>query len=125
MSSPIFRPPPRSRGRAAVSPRQAASLGSAAVAFVLCLLAPAAFAAGPPEVVIRPAPQRVPPLTAEEKKRVRQAIDRGVAYLKRTQLPTGSWVVSKDDWTSGDISPSYYTAGFAGLGGLALLESGV
>jgi hypothetical protein len=105
------------------SPSQLASLASAA-ALLLGLLAPSAFGDGPPEVVIRAAPQGVPALTAEEKQRVQQAIDRGIAYLRRTQLPTGSWVVSNDA-LSGHLPPSFDGAGFAGLGGLALLESGV
>src|SRR5262249_46750219 len=79
---------------------------------------------GPPEVVIRPAPQGVPPLTAQEKKRVQQATERGIVYLRRTQLANGSWIIGKEA-VADDYSPPYYAAGFAGLGGLALLETGV
>jgi hypothetical protein len=96
---------------------------TATVVAVFCLASPT-LGADPPEVIIHPAPRRVPPQTAQEKQRVQQAVDRGIIYLKRTQLPTGSWVVGKDDWTE-DCLPSFYGAGFAGLGGLALLESGV
>src|SRR5262245_2672628 len=94
---------------------------AAAAAF---LVAPAVFAGGPPEVVIRPAPQPVKPLTAQEKKLVQDAIDRAIAYLKRTQLPTGTWIVGREGRT-GRYLPLNFAAGFAGLGGLALLESGV
>jgi hypothetical protein len=66
----------------------------------------------------------VPPLTGQEKQRVQQAIDRGVAYLKRTQLLTGSWIVGKEG-LEGRFLPLNYAAGFAALGGLTLLESGV
>jgi hypothetical protein len=67
----------------------------------------------------------VKPLTAKEKQRVQQAIDRGVAYLKATQLPTGSWIIGKEAELAGNYSPLNYAAGFAGMGGLALLESGL
>jgi hypothetical protein len=87
----------------------------------VCWLASAALGAQPPEIVIRPAPQRVKPLTEQEKKRIHDAIDRGIAYLKRTQMPTGSWIIGKE----GHLLPLNYPAGLAGLGGLALLESGV
>jgi hypothetical protein len=119
MSSPIRKSPGTSQRSMNVPSRRAAvRLASAAAA--VFLLAPAVFAVGPPEVVIRPAPQRVPPLTAQEKKRVEEAIDRGVAYLRRTQLPTGSWIIGQEHYLV-----LRNAAGFAGLGGLALLESGV
>jgi hypothetical protein len=118
MSSAIPKTP------ALVAVRQATSLGSAAAIIGMCLLAPAASGVGPPEVVIRPAPAAVPPLTAKEQRRVQEAIDRGVTYLRRTQLPTGSWIIGKEG-VADDYAPPYYAAGFAGLGGLALLESGV
>jgi hypothetical protein len=102
------------------SPRGAVRLASAGAAVML--LAPAVFAVGPPEVIIHPGPQQVAPLTAQETKRVQDAIDRGIDYLKRTQLPTGSWIIGRE---AGSGSPLSYPAGFAGLGGLALLESGV
>jgi hypothetical protein len=88
------------------------------------LLGPRALAADPPELVIRPAPQRVAPLTAQEKKRVQQAIERGIVYLRRTQLPNGSWIIGKEA-VADTYGPPYFAAGFAGLGGLALLETGV
>jgi hypothetical protein len=95
---------------------------------LVCFLAPPAFGADRPEVVIRPGPQPVVPLTAQEKKRVQEAIDRGVAYLKRTQLRTGSWIIGMEDGLEdprGRNLALHYAAGFAALGGLALLESGV
>src|SRR5262249_12676430 len=94
---------------------------------LICLLAPRGFGADPPQVVIRPAPQPLLPLTAQEKKRVQEAIDRGVVYLKRSQLRTGSWILGIE--AAGDPRGRnlalHYAAGFAALGGLALLESGV
>src|SRR5262249_23528799 len=94
---------------------------------LVCLLAPPAFGADRPEVVIRPAPQPLLPLTAQEKKRVQEAIDRGVAYLKRSQLRTGSWIlgIERAGDPRGRNLALHYAAGFAALGGLALLESGV
>jgi hypothetical protein len=90
----------------------------------LFLFAPAVVALGPPELVIRPAPQPVPPLTAQEKKRVQDAIECGVVYLKRSQLETGTWIIPREG-RGGRYLALNYAPGFAGLGGLALLESGV
>jgi hypothetical protein len=103
--------------------RPAASNTSPSVSFgtvcaLVCLLVPATLRADPPEVVIGAAPQKMPPLTAQEKKRVKHAIDRGIVYLKRSQLPIGIFA---------DGSPIMRTfvCSFASLPGLALLESGV
>jgi hypothetical protein len=104
--------------------RQGRSLGSVAAMIGLCVIAPAACPVGRPEVVIRPAPGQVVPLTVTEQRRVQEAIDRGVAYLRRTQLPTGSWIIGKEG-VAEDYAPPYFAAGFAGLGGLALLDCGV
>jgi hypothetical protein len=52
-------------------------------------------------------------LTNEEQKRVNGAIDRGVAYLRKTQLGGGSWVKGT------------HAVGYAALAGLTLLECGV
>jgi hypothetical protein len=99
---------------------------TATVVAVFCLASPT-LGADPSEVIIHPVPQRVPPLTAQEKQRVQQAVDRGIIYLKRTQLPTGSWIIGKETLGNprGRNLALYYAAGFAALGGLALLESGV
>jgi hypothetical protein len=82
------------------------------------LLAPGALSADPPEVVIPPDRKGPSALTAKEQKRINKAIDRGIAYLRRTQLPTGIFA---------DASPCMRTnaCSFASLPGLALLESGV
>jgi hypothetical protein len=56
-------------------------------------------------------------LTVEEQKKVNEAIDRGVAYLRKTQLKTGTW---SGTWAAGD-----YAVGYAALPGLTLLECGV
>jgi hypothetical protein len=52
-------------------------------------------------------------LTVAEQKLVNAAIDRGVAYLRKTQLKTGSW------------GTGIYAVGYAALPGLTLLECGV
>jgi hypothetical protein len=55
------------------------------------------------------------PLSKEEQARVDRAIDGGVAYLKRSQGPKGSWA---GPWER-------HTVGYAALPGLTLLECGV
>jgi hypothetical protein len=55
------------------------------------------------------------PLNKEEQARVERAIDGGVAYLKRSQGPQGSWA---GPWER-------HTVGYAALPGLTLLECGV
>jgi len=58
------------------------------------------------------------PLKSEEQKRVNEAIDRGLAYLRKQQKANGSfgnWAVSWGSWP----------VGFAALPALALLECGV
>jgi hypothetical protein len=93
---------------------------------LVCLLPLAGLGAESAEVVIRLAPQHTKPLTEQEKKRINRAIDRGIAYLKRTQMPTGSWVVGMAVPPYSTVAmPRAYMIGVAALGGLALLESGV
>jgi hypothetical protein len=65
----------------------------------------------PPAVpVVVPAPPIAPGVDAEA---INAAIDRGVRYLKQTQLDNGSW--------PGASLHTFFT-GYAALGGLALLE---
>ncbi len=62
-----------------------------------------------------PAPPRQPALLPpDEQEKVNKAIDRGVAYLKRTQQDSGSW-----------LGPGGHPIGMAALPGLTLLECGV
>ena len=109
-------------------PFRRAWLSLAGATAALFLFPPAIVAEGQPELVIRPAPQPVVPLTAKEKQRVQEAINRGVTYLKGTQLRTGSWIIginAPGDPRVGNKLALHYAAGFASLGGLALLQSGV
>jgi hypothetical protein len=74
----------------------------------------------PPEPPLPPPPQPAPAmqqalLPPEEQEKVNKAIDRGVAYLKKTQRDTGSWA----------IGGQAHQVGRAALPGLALLECGV
>jgi hypothetical protein len=55
------------------------------------------------------------PLNKQEQTRVNEAIDAGVAYLKRAQGPRGTWAGPKET----------YVIGYAALPGLTLLECGV
>ena len=67
-------------------------------------------------------------LPAELQKRIEEAISRGVAYLKRSQIGNGSWIIGKKivpKHYDSIGSPSVYPNGFAALGGLTLLECGV
>jgi hypothetical protein len=103
---------------------KAARLRRAGAALILLIVAPAALGADAPEVVIRPAREDAPTLTAQEKRRIAAAVEAGLTYLRRTQLPTGSWIIGTE--AVGDAyAARCFAAGFAGLGGLALLESGV
>ncbi|MCI0460462.1 MAG: terpene cyclase/mutase family protein [Gemmataceae bacterium] len=61
------------------------------------------------------------PLTPEQQKRVKEAIDRGVAYLRRTQQANGSF---GNGITTAAVMHRFWPAGFAALSGLALLECG-
>jgi len=51
-----------------------------------------------------------------QQQQVNEAIDRGVAYLKAAQYPTGTWSKNPDN------APQTYSVGYAALGGLTLLE---
>jgi hypothetical protein len=55
------------------------------------------------------------PLNKEEQTRVNEAIDAGVAYLRRAQGPRGTWAGPKET----------HVIGYAALPGLTLLECGV
>jgi hypothetical protein len=118
MSTPNTRPPQASQQPLKAYSRRAATVCLAAAAVAICWLVPAAFAVDPPEVVIGPAREGVVPLTAQEQKNVNAAIDRGVAYLRGMQQPTGLC----DD---GSRNTRLNTCSFASLPGLALLESAV
>ena len=53
-------------------------------------------------------------LTAEKQEEVNRAIDRGIAFLRKTQAPTGSWIAAGE-----------HVVGLAALPALTLLECGV
>jgi hypothetical protein len=76
----------------------------------------------PVEVVAGPAP-----LSPTEQKRVDEAIDRGVAFLRKTQLASGSWTVGarNQQKIQASIIPTHWPLGYAAFPGLALLECGV
>jgi hypothetical protein len=57
-------------------------------------------------------------LNPEEQKNVNQAINQGVAYLKKTQLPSGAWV-------NANLEVQPWPVGYTALGGLTLVECGV
>jgi hypothetical protein len=96
-------------------------LGYLTVVLVLCMV---------PVAAQRPPANQPPkaemgdwaPLTPNEQKRVNQAIERGVAYLRRTQLSNGTWPLRNplEKGPRGRLS-----VGYAALAGLALLECGV
>ena len=62
-------------------------------------------------------------LTAQEEKAVLEAIERGIAYLRRTQRPGGAWNAAADP--KGAALRPYREVGYAALPGLTLLECGV
>jgi predicted DNA-binding antitoxin AbrB/MazE fold protein len=62
----------------------------------------------------------------DQQKRIHQAIERGLAYLRRTQLPTGSWIIGRAKPAPGvSGNAGDWLVGFAALPGLTLLECGV
>lgn len=71
------------------------------------------------------AKEGVAPVKALEQKRIDDAIDRGIAYLRRTQLENGSWAVGKPNQQGIGISPQLWPVGYAALPALALLQGGV
>jgi hypothetical protein len=65
------------------------------------------------------------PLPAEEQKRVNEALDRGVTYLRRTQLASGSWSNgSLSQRTAPGSDPRVWAVAYAALPALAMLECG-
>jgi hypothetical protein len=77
----------------------------------------------PTQAEVQPEGRALPP---EDQKRVNEAIDRGVAYLRRTQLANGSWTQGAQglqDMKTG--FPQYWAVGYAALPALTLLECGV
>src|SRR5262249_15690835 len=63
-------------------------------------------------------------LVPEEQKRVNEAIKRGVAYLRRTQLSTGSWIHGGPTHYGMRPDPQAWAVAYAALGALTLLECG-
>ncbi len=72
------------------------------------------------------APAQRLPLPPDEQEAVNHAIDRGVAYLKQTQLKNGAWAKPKEKGAPfRHFLIQSYQAGYAALPGLTLLECGV
>lgn len=71
------------------------------------------------------APAQRLPLPPNEQEEVNNAIDRGVAYLKRTQQKNGTWANPRGNWAEARFHGHYYAIGFTALPGLTLLECGV
>jgi hypothetical protein len=72
-----------------------------------------------------PAPAQRLPLPPDEQEEVNNAIDRGVAYLKRTQQKNGTWANPRGNWAEARFHGHYYAIGFTALPALTLLECGV
>ncbi len=64
-------------------------------------------------------------LPAHEQEEVNHAIDRGVAYLKRTQQKNGTWADPLANWPGAQLHGHYYAVGCTALPALTLLECGV
>ena len=65
-----------------------------------------------PSTTPRPAQRTTVPVSAEQQRKIDNAIANGVWFLKDHQLPDGTW-------------PSDFPVGYTALGGLTLLECGV
>jgi hypothetical protein len=63
-------------------------------------------------------------LPAHEQLEVNHAIDRGVAYLKKSQQKNGTWANPRGNWAEAKRHGHYYAIGFTALPGLTLLECG-
>jgi len=70
----------------------------------------------PPTIPVVPA--AAPTVENEHKKKINEAIDKGVAYLKKMQLDTGTW----PKLAGNNVLQFSYDVGYAALGGLTLLE---
>lgn len=109
------------------------SKSCAPVALFLLLFSATSRATGvqaqpPPEVVIPRARVETPALTADEEKRINMAVERGVEFLRRTQLKTGTWIdgtIVTDPKAGTAVNPRVWAVGYAALPALALLEAGV
>jgi hypothetical protein len=64
-------------------------------------------------------------LPAHEQEEVNHAIDRGVAYLKKTQQKNGTWADPLGNWAGAQLHGHPYAIGCTALPGLTLLECGV
>lgn len=103
-------------------------LGCACGVFAFVLPAPWLRAQPPLEIVILPgadAGVRVRGITPEDRARVKEAIDAGIVFLRRSQFLTGSWSTGAKKQTGAGSDGRSWALGFAALPGLALLESGV
>jgi hypothetical protein len=68
----------------------------------------------PPSVAVNPPPKFDHP----KQRQIDDAIEKGVAFLKREQLVSGSWPIQP----GGNNAEFVYDVGYAALGGLTLLE---
>ncbi len=112
------KPPPPAEQPPAAQPEQPAPQPQAKPQSAPAPEKAPAGAEGPPELVIRAGKDKggqgwSGSLTAEQQKAVNAAIDRGLAYLRATQLANGSW------------TDNHFSIGYAALAGLTLLECGV
>jgi hypothetical protein len=71
------------------------------------------------------APAQRLPLPPNEQEEVNNAIDGGVAFLKRTQQKNGTWVDPHGNWAEARVHGHIYAIGFTALPALTLLECGV
>lgn len=71
------------------------------------------------------APAQRLPLPPHEQAAVNNAIDNGVAYLRRTQQKNGTWANPRGNWAEARFHGHYYAIGFTALPALTLLECGV
>ena len=91
---------------------------------LLMTMGAAGWADQPPPEAVTPAKdgERIAPLNGEKQKRVNKAIEAGLVYLRRTQLPNGSW--TRPPIASG-LNTGMMSGGYAALAALTLLECDV
>jgi hypothetical protein len=124
----VFDKPRNGSGKAPISGADAGRLLTLITFGIVVLLfqefRPArAFLPPKKRVPVEPAVKGFVPLNREEQKKIDNAIERGVAYLRRIQFVTGHFGDGRPFPMGGELEP--WAVGYTALPALALLECGI